>query len=88
MKTYLRLLRFLKPYIWPHFVHGMVCMLTYVRLERRREAIIPAAKAANADAFITALTPSVLLFLQSGPHRRLRHELAFFAARLRVGKPI
>src|ERR671924_115458 len=29
MKTYLRLLRFLKPYIWPHFALGMVCMLAY-----------------------------------------------------------
>ncbi len=29
MKTYLRLFPFLKPYIWPYSVLGMVCMLLY-----------------------------------------------------------
>ncbi len=29
MKTYLRLLDFLKPYIWPFFALGMVCTLAY-----------------------------------------------------------
>lgn len=29
MKTYFRLLPFLKPYVWPYFVVGMVCMLGY-----------------------------------------------------------
>lgn len=29
MKTYFRLLPFLKPYIWPYFVLGIVCMLGY-----------------------------------------------------------
>jgi subfamily B ATP-binding cassette protein MsbA len=29
VKTYLRLLPFLKPYIWPYFVLAMVCMLGY-----------------------------------------------------------
>jgi subfamily B ATP-binding cassette protein MsbA len=29
MKTYLRLLPFLKPYIWPHFTLGMVCLVAY-----------------------------------------------------------
>jgi ATP-binding cassette, subfamily B, bacterial MsbA len=29
MKTYLRLLPFLKPYVWPHFILGMICMLAY-----------------------------------------------------------
>lgn len=29
MKTYFRLLPFLKPYIWPYSVLGMVCMLAY-----------------------------------------------------------
>ena len=29
MKTYLRLLPFLKPYIWPYFTGGMICMLLY-----------------------------------------------------------
>ena len=29
MKTYRRLLPFLKPYIWPYFVLGIVCMLGY-----------------------------------------------------------
>lgn len=29
MKTYLRLLPFLKPYVWPYSVMGMVCMLAY-----------------------------------------------------------
>ena len=29
MKTYFRLLPFLKPYIWPYFIIGMVCMLGY-----------------------------------------------------------
>src|SRR5512145_3334227 len=27
MKTYLRLVRYLKPYIWPHLVFAVVCML-------------------------------------------------------------
>ena len=29
MKNYRRLLRFLKPYIWPHFTVAMICMLLY-----------------------------------------------------------
>ena len=29
MKTYLRLLPYLKPYIWPYSVVGMICMLAY-----------------------------------------------------------
>jgi subfamily B ATP-binding cassette protein MsbA len=29
VKTYLRLLPFLKPYIWPYFVLAMICMLGY-----------------------------------------------------------
>lgn len=29
MKTYFRLLPFLKPYIWPYSILGMVCMLAY-----------------------------------------------------------
>jgi subfamily B ATP-binding cassette protein MsbA len=29
MKTYLRLLGYAKPYIWPHFVVSIVCMLVY-----------------------------------------------------------
>jgi subfamily B ATP-binding cassette protein MsbA len=29
MKTYLRLLPFLKPYLWPHFILGTVCMVAY-----------------------------------------------------------
>src|SRR5438132_13311146 len=29
MKNYRRLLRFLKPYIWPHFTVAMICMLVY-----------------------------------------------------------
>ena len=29
MKTYLRLLPFLKPYLWPYFALGMVCMLGF-----------------------------------------------------------
>ena len=33
MKTYLRLLPFLKPYLWPYFALGMVCMLGYSATE-------------------------------------------------------
>ncbi len=29
LKTYRRLLQFLKPYIWPYFVLGMICMVLY-----------------------------------------------------------
>src|SRR5438034_1978786 len=29
MKNYRRLLRFLKPYIWPHFTVAMICLLLY-----------------------------------------------------------
>ncbi|MGH7773967.1 MAG: ABC transporter transmembrane domain-containing protein, partial [Candidatus Binatia bacterium] len=29
MKNYIRILRFLKPYIWPHFTLAFVCMLVY-----------------------------------------------------------
>lgn len=29
MRTYFRLLPFLKPYIWPYFTLGMICMLAY-----------------------------------------------------------
>src|SRR5512142_1073392 len=29
MKTYLRLLPYVKPYIWPYSVVGMICMLGY-----------------------------------------------------------
>ena len=29
MKTYMRLLPFLKPYIWPYFTLGMICMLGF-----------------------------------------------------------
>ncbi|MDH3444046.1 MAG: ABC transporter transmembrane domain-containing protein, partial [Deltaproteobacteria bacterium] len=27
MKTYMRLVRYLKPYVWPHLVFAVVCML-------------------------------------------------------------
>ena len=29
MRTYLRIVRFLKPYLWPHFTLAMLCMLIY-----------------------------------------------------------
>ncbi|HTF92788.1 MAG TPA: hypothetical protein VK632_07060, partial [Verrucomicrobiae bacterium] len=29
MKDYLRLLQYLKPYIWPYFTLGMICMLGF-----------------------------------------------------------
>ena len=29
MKTYRRLLQFLKPYIWPYFVLAMICMVAF-----------------------------------------------------------
>jgi len=29
LKTYFRLLPFLRPYIWPYFILGMICMLGY-----------------------------------------------------------
>ena len=29
MKIYLRLLRYLRPYVWPHFCGGVVCMLLF-----------------------------------------------------------
>ena len=29
MKTYLRLLQYIKPYVWPHFALAMACMLGY-----------------------------------------------------------
>ena len=29
MKNYLRLLQYLKPYVWPYFALAMVCMLGY-----------------------------------------------------------
>ena len=29
MKTYLRLLSFLKPYVWPYFVIAVMCMIGY-----------------------------------------------------------
>ena len=33
MKNYLRLLEYLKPYVWPYFVLAMVCMLGYSATE-------------------------------------------------------
>ena len=33
MKNYLRLLQYLKPYVWPYFVLAMVCMLGYSATE-------------------------------------------------------
>ncbi|HEX6770178.1 MAG TPA: hypothetical protein VF208_12560, partial [Candidatus Binatia bacterium] len=29
LQTYRRLLRYLKPYFWPHFVLGMICMVGF-----------------------------------------------------------
>ena len=29
MKTYLRLLKYLKPYIWPYFTLGLLCMIGF-----------------------------------------------------------
>ena len=29
MKTYLRLLKYLKPYIWPYFALGLLCMIGF-----------------------------------------------------------
>jgi ABC-type multidrug transport system fused ATPase/permease subunit len=29
LKTYQRLLQYLKPYVWPYFVLGMVCMVRF-----------------------------------------------------------
>jgi ABC-type multidrug transport system fused ATPase/permease subunit len=29
VKTYLRLLKYLKPYIWPYFTLGLLCMIGF-----------------------------------------------------------
>ena len=59
MKTYRRLLPFLKPYIWPYFALGIVCMLGY----SATDGVIPFLVRSVFDDLFQKKDPSMLRYV-------------------------
>ena len=59
MKTYLRLLSYLKPYVWPYFVLAMICMVAF----GATDGMLPFLVQRTFDDVFTRKDPSALSFL-------------------------
>lgn len=59
MKTYRRLLPFLKPYVWPYFALGIVCMLGY----SATDGVIPFLVRSVFDDLFQAKDPNMLRYV-------------------------